>query len=132
MSVIGDIVDAIIVDVKAAVSGIHTETENFSLSRLTHRDLPHCGVVATLYTAEALDFRQELQTWEIELQLVQSGGTREDLEVKIEAIRTEIFADPTLGGKVDRAFMLSSVPHSQAGSPQLVGTIVVTATKVKS
>ena len=52
--------------------------------------------------------------------------------MKIEAIRTEIFPDPTLGGKVDRASMLSSVPHSQAGSPQLVGTIVVTATKVKS
>lgn len=132
MSVVGDIVDAIIVDVKAAVQGIHTETENFSLSRLTHRELPHCGVISTAYASEPIDFRQELQTWEVDLTLVQSGGTREDLEVKIEAIRTQIFADPTLGGKVDRAFMLSAVPHSQADSEKLIGEIRVTATKVKS
>lgn len=132
MSVIGDVIDAIIVDVKAAVSGIDTETENLAISALTTQHLPHVRVVASEFEAEALEFRQELHRWTVELTLVQSHGTRESLELKVEAIRNQIFADPTLGGAVDRAVMQSAVPHSQPDAERMQGSIIVTAEKVKS
>lgn len=132
MSVIGDIVAAVIVDVKAAVPGIDTESENIPLSALTTQHLPHVRVIGTEFESELLDFRQELHRWSIELQLVQQHDTRESLELKVEAIRDQVFADPTLGSTVDRARMESSVPHSQADAEKLSARIVVIAEKVKS
>ena len=133
MSVIGDIVDAIIVDVGVAVTGIDTEKENIPISSLKAEDLPHVRVIGSLFQSEPLDdFLQEQHRWEVELMLVQDGGTRETLETKIEAIRDQIFADPTLGAKVERAYMQSSVPHSQPDAAKVIGILVVIAEKVKS
>lgn len=132
MSVIGDIIDAIITDIGTAIGGVTTEKENVSIAQLKSEDLPRVRVVGSLFESDPLDFLQETHRWTVELMLVQSGGTRETLETKIEAIRDQIFADPTLGAKVDRAYMQSSVPHSQPDAKRLIGRIVVIAEKVKS
>lgn len=133
MSVISDIVDAIIDDVKVAVQGINTEAENLPIHALTTQHLDHVRVIGTLFESEPLeDFRQENHRWTVELMFVQAGGTRESLETKIEAIRNQIFTNPTLGAKVDRAYMQSSVPHSQPDAAKLIGVLVVIAEKVKS
>ena len=132
MSDIGDIIDAIISDIGTAISGVSTEKENLPVSSLTTSDLPHVRVIDSEFGAEALDFRQELHSWTVTLQLVQAAGTRESLELKIEAIRDQIFSDPTLGGVVDRAVMQSAVPRSQPDAERLQGSITVVAEKVKN
>jgi len=133
VSVIGTVIAAIIVDVKTAVQGIDTESENLPVSSLTERELPHVRVLGSSFEAEPLeDFLQETHRWTVDLLLVQKGGTRESLETKIEAIRDEIFSDQTLGGAVERAHMESAVPHSQTDAEKLIGVITVIAEKVKS
>lgn len=130
MSVAGDIVTALLADIATAIAGVTTSKEAVSVVELRGEDFPHAMVLQIDYQPEPLDWGQERRTWTISGTVVQEGGTREEMQTKLEDIGTQIAADPTLGGAVDRATFASSLSHSHTDSPHLFGVFAVQAEKV--
>lgn len=130
MSVAGDIVTAVLADISTAIAGVTTSKEAVSITELRGEDFPHAMVLQTDYEAEILEWSQERRTWTISGTIVQEGGTREDMQTKLENIGAQVAADSTLGGTVDRSTFASSLSHSHTDSPHLFGVFVVQAEKV--
>jgi hypothetical protein len=126
----GDILTALTADIEAAVSGVTVGLVPITFDDLASRDLPYCVLLMVDNTAEALDWGQEQRTWTIAGQLAQSGGTREQMQTKLEAIRDQIFADRTLGSSVDKSTFASLVPYSHIDDPLIYGEFSVSAEKV--
>lgn len=130
MSVAGDIVTAVLADISTAISGVTTSKEAVSVVELRGQDFPHAMLLQTDYEVETLDWSQERRTWTISGTVVQEGGTREDMQTKLEDIGVQIAADPTLGGAVDHATFASSLSHSHTDAAHIFGVFAVQAEKV--
>jgi hypothetical protein len=125
----GDILTALTADVQAAVSGVTVGTDPINFDQLAAVDLPYCVLVVAEYTAEHLDWGQEQRTWAVVGVLAQGGGTREQMQTKLEAIRDQVFADPTLGSAVDRATCAPLDTESNADDTRVFGVFSVEAEK---
>lgn len=130
MSVESSIVDAVIADVEAAITGVTSLREASDIDSLPDSSFPLAMVLQTDYDAEWLDWMQENRSWTISLGLWQAGGTRDDMQTKLEAVRDQFFNDPTLSNAVDRALCVTSVPDSHPDDSRIGGVIVVQAEKV--
>jgi len=138
MSDISDIVDAILTEVEAAVSGVTALTTVVHPDDRPDEDFPLATVLQTEYDVEPLDYLQENRVWTVSVVLweeasKQSGdglGTRETMQTKLEAIRDKIVADPTLGGTCDRAMCVTAIPESNPDASRIAGVFVVRAERV--
>lgn len=128
MSVAGDIVTALLADVAAAISGVTTSTEAIAIEQAS--GFPFAMILQTDYDAEWIEWGQERRTWTISGTIVQEGGTREDMQTKLEDIQTQIVADPTLGGSVERAIFGGSIPQQHPDAKYIYGLFAVQAEKV--
>lgn len=130
MSVAGDIVTALLADITTAVAGVTTSAEAVSVDELNSEDFPHAMLLQTAYEPVQIEWGQQRRVWTLSGTVVQKGGTREDMQAKLEAIGDQIAADDTLGGAVDRSLFASSVSHSHSDSVHVFGVFVVQAEKV--
>ena len=130
MSDMGDILTALSTDVSTAVSGVTVSLVPRNPEDIKNDDLPFCILLLTDYGVTTLDWGQEERTWTIYGLLVTKGGTREAMELLLEAIRDEIFSDPTLDSAVDRSTCAPIVPYSGDESKQMFGEFSVQAVKV--
>ena len=130
MSDAGDIVAAILADVSAAVSLGGSSVESVSVESLPEDSFPFAMIVQTDYSSDRLDWIQEQRSWIISGQLFQRGGTRDDMQTKLEAVRDQLAADPTLGGVVDDATVDVAVPDSHPDAETIAGEFSVQALKV--
>ena len=130
MSAESAIVDAVIADLTAAISGLTTSREPVQPDTMSDDKFPLAVVLQTEYDVEPLDWMQENRIWTISVALWQAGGTRDTMETKLEAIRAKFFADPTLDNSVDRALCVTSVPDSHPDDSRVAGLIVVRAERV--
>ena len=130
MSDAGDIVSAILADVSAAVTLGASSVEPVSVENLPDDDFPFAMIVQTDYETERLDWLQEQRTWTVTGELYQRGGTRAEIQTKLEAIRDQVVADPTLGGACHDATVALAVPDSSPDSENLAGRFAVQATRV--
>jgi hypothetical protein len=126
----GDILTALTTDVETAVAGVTVSLAPVNFAQLTSDDLPYCVLVMADYTAEHLDWGQEQRTWIIFGVLAQEGGTRETMQTKLEAIRDEVFSDPTLNSTVHRASCAPLALYSHGDEARVFGEFSVSAEKV--
>jgi hypothetical protein len=126
----GDIMTAITTDVETAVSGVTVGLDPINFDKLSSADLPYCVLVMVDYSAEHLDWGQEQRSWTILGVLAQDGGTREAMQLLLEAIRDEVFDDPTLDSAVDRASCAPLIPYSHGDDARVFGEFSVLAEKV--
>lgn len=130
MSDAGDIITAILADIAAAITGVTTAEDPTAVDTLPKESLPFAMILETDYDVELLDWGQEQRTWTIAGTVVQNGGTREAMQTKLEAIRAQVLADPTLGGTVDRSSFAGAVPESHPDATRLYGVFAVQAEQV--
>ena len=130
MSAESDIVDAVIVDLEAAILGITTMREPVAVDAVPDDQFPLAVVLQTEYDMEPLDWMQENRIWTISVAIMQAGGTRDTMKTKLEAVRNQLFNDPTLDNAADRALCITSVPDSHPDDTRIAGLIVVRAEKV--
>jgi hypothetical protein len=130
MSDVSDIVDAVLVEVASAVSGVTTSKEVVQPDTRPAEDFPFAMVVQTEYDTEPLPWLQENRIWTISGALWQADGTRDTMETKLEAIRDEIFGNPTLSGACDQASCVVLVPESHPDDRLIAGLFVVRAEQV--
>ena len=95
MSAESEIVDAVVADLEAAITGITIKTEPVAADAVPDDQFPLGVVLQTEYDMEPLDWMQENRIWTISVAVMQVGGTRAKMETKLEAVRNQIFADPT-------------------------------------
>lgn len=128
MSQAGSIVDALqalIEDEGFTVLTTATAPEQIPVDQF-----PAARILATDYDLNPLDYLQEQRVWVVSAALWIAAGTREDMQTHLEAIRDAVYAEPTLGGIVDRAFVASSLPESHSQASQIAGLLVLRAEKV--
>ena len=130
MSDAGDILTALTTDVEAAVSGVAVGTDPISIDDLTAGQLPYCVLLIGEPESERLEWGQEQRTWSVLGGLAQQGGTREEMQTKLEAIRDQIVAGPTLDGAVDDAICTTLSIESHPDSARISGEFAVQAGKV--
>ena len=130
MSDASDIVDAVLAHITAAVSGVTTLEEVVQPDERPAEDFPLAMILRTEYEPEPLDWLQENRTWTVAVALWQAGGTRAEMETKLEAIRDRIVADPTLGGASERSIFADAVPESHPDDSRIGAAFVVRAEKV--
>ncbi len=130
MSDASDIVDAILADVTTAVGGVTTSTEPVLVDGRPDSAFPLAMILQTEYDPDPLPWLQENRTWTVSGVVWQAGGTRDTMETKLEAIRDQIAADPTLGAKCDHAVFANAEPESHPDSNRISGVFVVRAEKV--
>jgi hypothetical protein len=130
MSDIGDILTALTADIEAGVSGVTVSLLPTTYDEIVSKDLPYCVLALVDYSVDPLEWGQEERTWTIAGSICQDGGTREQMQTKLEAIRDQIFADQTLGATVDRATFAPGVPFSHSDSQHVFGEFGVRAEKV--
>ena len=130
MSDAGDILTALTTDVEAAISGVTVGTDPITSDDLTAGQLPYCVLLQIEYGAEPLEWGQENRTWTVAGGIVQNGGTREQMLVKLEAVRDQVNADTTLGGTVDRAQVAVVAYYSHPDDARVFGEFSVSAEQV--
>ena len=133
MSDAGDILTALTTDVETAVSGVTVVLTASHPGDLKAADLPWCRLLLVDYSAEHLDWSQEQRTWTIHGLLVVEGGTREAMQLLLDAIRDEIKGDTTLNpgvASLDRASCATGEPYSSPDDAQVLGAFNVQAEKV--
>lgn len=130
MSDAGDIITAITADVVTAVAGVTVTLDAVNMQKIKGEDLPYCRLLLVDYTAEHIDWGQEQRTWTVHGVLAVEGGTREAMQLLLDAIRDEVFADPTLDGSVKRASCAPLVPYSHPEGQIVFGEFSVQAEKV--
>ena len=130
MSDASDIVDAILSDVTTAVAGITAFKEVVRPDKRPDSDFPLAMILQTEYEPERLDWGQENRTWVVSVAIWQAGGTRDAMETKLEAIRDQIAADPTLASSCERSVFAAAVPTSNPDSSRVGGFFTVTAEQV--
>jgi hypothetical protein len=121
---------ALTTDIETAVSGVTVVLTATNPTDLVTADLPWCRLLLVDYAVEALDFQQEERVWTFAGLLVVDGGTREAMQVLLEGLRDQVFADLTLGSTVHRATCAPLVPYSNADDPLVYGEFSVQASKV--
>jgi hypothetical protein len=128
----GDIITALTADVTTAVSGVTVTAAAVNFADLKAEDLPYCRLVLADYSVEILDWGQEQRTWTVAglLAIDAKGGTREAMQVLLDGIRDQVFADTTLGGSVERASCATIVPESHPEDVHVYGHFSVQAEKV--
>jgi hypothetical protein len=130
MSDAGDIITALTTDIETAVSGVTVGTEPITFDDLTDKQLPYCVLIIGEPGAERIEWSQEERTWPVLGVIAQQGGTRETMQTKLEAIRDQVVADPTLGSNVDDAIVGALVVYSHADDARIYGEFSVEAKKV--
>jgi hypothetical protein len=126
----GDILTALTTDVEAAVSGVTVALTATHPDDLVGADLPWCRLLVVDYAAELLEWSQEQRVWTIHGVLIVDGGTRDAVQLLLEAIRDEVFDDPTLDGSTDRASCAPIVTYSAPDDPRVYGEFSVEAGRV--
>ena len=129
MSDAGNIITAVTADVVAAVPGVTVGLDPINVDNLVTIDLPHCILLLTGYSVETVGWGQEERTWTIKGTLIVKGGTREAMQLLLDAIRDQVFADKTLDGSVHKSVCTPLVPYSQVDSERVTGEFAVLATK---
>jgi len=127
----GDIVSAILADVAAAVTLGASSVEAVSVENLPDDDFPFVMIVQADYETDRIDWLQEIRAWTVTGELYQRGGTREDIQTKLEGIRAQIALDPTLSGSCDDCTVSVAVPDSHPDSETLAGRFSVQAVRVE-
>ena len=127
MSDAGDIMAALTTDIETAVSGVTVTLEAVDFDSLKAEDLPYCRLMQIDYSAEPVEYGQEQRTWTIAGVLAVEGGTREAMQLLLEGIRDQVFADTTLGGAVDRASLAPGVVESHPEEVRVYGEFSVQA-----
>jgi hypothetical protein len=131
MSDAGDILTAITADITAAISGVTTSVEPVAIDATVPReDLPFAATWGSGDEAEPLDWGQENRVWDFSSFVIQQGGTRETMQTKLEAIRAQVVADPTLDGTVDKAVFSGALLESPPDSSRIAGVFAIRAEKV--
>ena len=130
MSDAGDMITALLADAGTAIPGVTTSLEPVMGGDINNEDLPYLTVLATDYASSPLAWQQESRVWTFTGRLYNDGGTREAMQLDLEAFRDQVRADPTLGGSCDFAVMVASVPHSAGDAKLVVGDWAVRCERV--
>lgn len=125
MSLFQDIGDELLVIAEATISGLTTEPRIVPIQRMTQYPFAYSFIAEA--PASRLDYVQEHREIVAVLVLATSGETQAAMYTKLEALRTAIYVDRTLGGICDTLFVSQMVPFEEP-EPGILkgGTITVT------
>jgi hypothetical protein len=127
------ILTALTTDVTTAVAGVTVTLEDVNFAGVKAEELPYCRLLLVDYTVEPLDWGQERRTWTVSGVLAikaTDSTTRETMQLLLDAIRDQVFADPTLDASVHIAFCATIVPYSHPDDGKIYGDFSVNAEKV--
>ena len=124
--------------VSASITGITITNQPIGFDPMPPKDqFPHAVVLVFEEDPDRLDFKQERRRVRvtIELAVLTTAGdtaeaTRETLDLSMETIRDEIFADPDLGSTVDDVSCEAAIVASGAEDTIVYGTLEVITEEV--
>lgn len=99
MSDAGAIMDAVLVEVADAVSGVVTQRGETPWGEV--RDALFAQAYQPAGSVEVLDFRQEKRTTSFLVDILTNAKTQEEMLAYLDGLQTELDGDRTLGGIVD-------------------------------
>jgi hypothetical protein len=97
----GAILDAFKTQLEAAISGIKAERRGGLLEDLPDTEFPHAFIYAPSDVIEELPHGESRETVAFRCDVGTIADTQEQIELKRDAIKQRIEADPTMGGVVD-------------------------------
>jgi hypothetical protein len=103
MSAFGGILDALLADVTTAVAGVTTSRRVVPLQMIAQS--PYAYAYMREMTASLLDYGQEAVAYTAVVVLVCNELTQEQVYAHVDAIRTQVYADRTLAGTCDIAYL---------------------------
>ncbi len=130
MSQLGDIVAALVADVTAATTG-YTVLDKFRVvSSIDREKYPYAMVYNPTVSTERLAYRQLDETTTVAVLLLRKDGEAVAMRTDVEALVTQIEADPTLGSKVDVAHVSEWSIEEQIRD-MVVAVLVVESERVR-